>query len=300
MSGLLVSCLGQYAIIRPAIQSVLPYFIENRVYFYIMAQLDNPDTFKASLIIIGNEVLSGRTTDANTPWIAERLTERGILLAEVRIIPDVEHLIVSTLNHLRETYDYVFTTGGIGPTHDDITTESVAKAFGVPVVRDKDAFVILEKYYGLENLTGPRAKMAMVPQGAKLIPNPVSAAPGFIMDNVYVMAGVPRIMRPMMDHVLDEIKAGKPILSNTITCGLTESKVADDMTRMQAQYPDIDIGSYPHYRGGELGLSIVLRGTNNDHLDLATNEIIEMIKKFGDTPRALSIRSSGKAIKAID
>ena len=143
-----------------------------------MAQLDNPDTFKAALVIIGNEILSGRTVDANTPWIAERLTERGILLAEVRIIPDVERVIVDTVNFLRAQYDYVFTTGGIGPTHDDITAESIAKAFELPLVRDADAFKTLENYYGIENLTAPRAKMAMVPKGSKLIPNPVSAAPG--------------------------------------------------------------------------------------------------------------------------
>lgn len=260
-----------------------------------MAQLDNPDTYKAALVIIGNEILSGRTADANTPWIAERLTERGILLAEVRIIPDVADVIVGTVNYLREQYDYVFTTGGIGPTHDDITAACVARAFGVDLVRDPEAFRILEEYYGIENLTQPRAKMAMVPAGSTLIPNPVSAAPGFIVGNVYVMAGVPRIMQAMMDHVLNEIRAGKPILSNTVSCGLPESKVAEDLTVLQEKYPDIDIGSYPHYRGGMLGLSVVLRGTNNEHLDLATAEVLQIIKKHGDEPRAVSIRSSGSA-----
>ncbi|MGZ9097257.1 MAG: competence/damage-inducible protein A [Micavibrio sp.] len=264
-----------------------------------MPQLDNPDTFKAALVILGNEILSGRTVDANTPWIAERLTERGILLAEVRIIPDVEHLIISTVKQLRETYDYVFTTGGIGPTHDDITAECVAKAFGLPLVRDEDAFRVLENYYGIENLTPPRAKMALIPEGAKLIPNPVSAAPGFICGNVHVMAGVPRIMQAMMDHVLDEIKAGKPILSNTVTCGLAESKIAEDLTNLQLKFPDIDIGSYPHYRGGMLGLSVVLRGTNNESLDLATAEVLGIIRKNGDEPRALSIRSTGKALEEL-
>ena len=264
-----------------------------------MAQLDNPDTFKAALVIIGNEILSGRTVDANTPWIAERLTERGILLAEVRIIPDVERVIVDTVNFLRAQYDYVFTTGGIGPTHDDITAESIAKAFELPLVRDADAFKTLENYYGIENLTAPRAKMAMVPKGSKLIPNPVSAAPGFITENVHVMAGVPRIMQPMLEHVLDEIKAGKPILSNTIACNLTESQVAEDLTALQAKYADIDIGSYPHYRGGALGLSLVLRGTNTEHLDLATAEVIAMIKRLGDDPKAISIRSPNKSLGTL-
>ena len=260
-----------------------------------MAQFDNPDTFKAALIIIGNEILSGRTVDSNTPWIAERLTGRGILLAEVRIIADVESLIVETVNHLRSRYDYVFTTGGIGPTHDDITAESVAKAFNVPLEQSAEAFAVLETYYGIENLTPPRAKMALVPKGAQLIPNPVSAAPGFIIGNVHVMAGVPRIMQAMMDHVMDEIKAGKPILSNTVTCALPESKVADDLSAIQKKYPDVDIGSYPHYRGGVMGLSVVLRSTNNENLDLATSEVIQMIHRMGDSPRALSIRSTGKA-----
>lgn len=259
-----------------------------------MSQLDNPDLFKAGLIIIGNEVLSGRTADANTPWIAEQLTQRGIYLAEVRIIPDVEQIIIETVHALRAKFDYVFTTGGIGPTHDDITSESMAKAFGVPLVRDHEAFAYLEKYYGIENLTPPRAKMALIPQGAKLIPNPVSAAPGYIIENVYVMAGVPRIMQAMLDHILDEIKAGKPILSNTIACNLPESKIAEDLTELQNRYNDVDIGSYPHYRGGTLGLSLVLRGTNNDSLDAATHEVVELVKKHGDMPRALSIKSKGK------
>lgn len=264
-----------------------------------MSQLDNPDTFKAALLILGSEILSGRTVDANTPWIAERLTERGILLAEVRIIPDVAGLIISSVNELRAKYDYVFTTGGIGPTHDDITAECVAQAFGLELVRNDEAFQMLENHYGIENLTPPRAKMALIPAGATLIPNPVSAAPGFICDNVHVMAGVPRIMQSMMDHVLDQIRAGKPILSNSISCNLPESKVADDLSNLQAKYPDIDIGSYPHYRGGVVGLSLVLRGTNNDHLDLATGEVIGIIKKYGDLPRTISIRSTGRAMDAL-
>src|SRR5687768_5609495 len=143
-----------------------------------MPQLDNPDTIKAALVIIGNEILSGRTADANTPWIAERLTERGILQAEVRIIPDIERMIIAAVNQLRADYDYVFTTGGIGPTHDDITSESIAKALGVRLGRDEQAVQALASYYGSDNLTPPRLKMAMVPQGSKLIPNPVSGAPG--------------------------------------------------------------------------------------------------------------------------
>lgn len=254
------------------------------------------DTFSAALVIIGNEILSGRTQDTNTPWVAQRLTERGILLAEVRVIPDIEEVIIRTVNQLREIYDYVFTTGGIGPTHDDITAECVAKAFGLTLARDEEAFRMLEEHYGIEELTPPRAKMSLVPKGAKLIPNPVSAAPGFNIENVYVMAGVPRIMQAMLDHVMGTIEAGQPILSNTVACGLPESILAEDLSDLAARYPDIQIGSYPHYRGGVLGLSLVLRGMNAASLDPATQELIELIKKHGDEPRALSIKSRPDSI----
>lgn len=249
------------------------------------------DTFSAALAIIGNEILSGRTQDTNTPWVAERLTERGIVLAEVRVIPDVEEVIIRTVKELSGLYDYVFTTGGIGPTHDDITADCVAKAFNVELVRDDDAFKMLEEHYGIEQLTPPRAKMSLVPAGSKLIPNPVSAAPGFQIENVYAMAGVPRIMQAMLDHIIGTIEAGKPILSNTVACGLAESVLAEDMSAMARRYTDIQIGSYPHYRGGVLGLSLVLRGMNAESLDAATQELIDVIREHGDEPRALSIKS---------
>ena len=231
-----------------------------------MPDKEKLETFTAALVIIGNEILSGRTQDSNTPWIAERLTERGILLGEVRVIPDEEEVIVFTVNELREKFDYVFTTGGIGPTHDDVTAECVAKAFGVRLVQNEEAFRMLEDHYGLEELTPARAKMCLIPEGAKLIPNPVTAAPGFIMENVYVMAGVPRIMQAMLDHVLGLIIVGKPILSTTIACTLSESAIALDLAALQENYPDVQMGSYPHYRGGTLGLSLVLRATNQNSL----------------------------------
>lgn len=265
----------------------------------IMSKSGSFDTFSAGLAIIGNEILSGRTQDTNTPWMAERLTERGIVLTEVRVIPDVEEVIIRTVKELSSLYDYVFTTGGIGPTHDDITAECVAKAFNVPLARDEQAFRMLEEHYGLEQLTPPRAKMSLVPEGARLIPNPVSAAPGFNIGNVYVMAGVPRIMQAMLDHVMGTIVAGKPILSNTVACGLAESALAEDLSLLAAHHRDIQIGSYPHYRGGVLGLSLVLRGMNANSLDKATQELIELIRKHGDEPRALSIKSrpDGHAIR---
>ncbi len=250
------------------------------------------DTYSAALVIIGNEILSGRTQDSNTPWIAERLTTQGIILGEVRIISDIEEEIIAAVNMLRTKYDYVFTTGGIGPTHDDITAESIAKAFGVPLERNEEAFRMLEEHYGLEELTPPRAKMSLIPAGARLIPNPVTAAPGFIIENVHVMAGVPRIMHAMLDHVMGMITAGKPILSNTVACSLPEGTVAEDLERLQEKYPQLQMGSYPHYRGGVLGLSLVLRGTDKDALGAATDALIEVIKAHGDEPRALSIRST--------
>ncbi len=257
-----------------------------------MTATDTPkkETFTAALIIIGNEILSGRTQDTNTPWIAERLTGRGIILTEVRVITDVEAEIVHAVNELRAKFDYIFTTGGIGPTHDDITAASVAKAFGLELERNEEAFRMLEDHYGLPDLTPPRAKMALIPKGASLIPNPVTAAPGFIIGNVHVMAGVPRIMQAMLDHVLGEIDAGNPILSNTVACNLTESAIAEDLTRLQEKYPKIQMGSYPHYRGGALGLSLVLRAIDPDMLETATKELIEIVRSHGEEPRALSLK----------
>src|SRR5690606_19622210 len=147
-----------------------------------------------------------------------------------------------------------------------------------------------EEHYGLTELTPPRAKMSLIPEGARLIPNPVSAAPGFIIGKVHVMAGVPRIMQAMLDYVLSVIQAGKPILSNTVACSLQESVLAEDLSALQARYPDIQIGSYPHYRGGNLGLSLVMRGVNAASLEKATEELLELIRKYGDEPRALSMR----------
>lgn len=256
-----------------------------------MKETDQKDTYSAALIIIGNEILSGRTQDANTMWIAERLTARGIVLGQVRVIPDIEEEIIETINSVRKKFDYVFTTGGIGPTHDDITAESIAKAFGVELEQNERAFQMLEEHYGLAELTEPRIKMSMIPVGARLIPNPVTAAPGFIVENVHVMAGVPRIMQAMLDHVLGMIEAGKPIMSNTIACSLAESTVAKDLSELQDQFPKLQMGSYPHYRGGVLGLSLVIRGTSKEDLESATELLLDIIRKHGDEPRALSIRT---------
>lgn len=254
-----------------------------------------PDPVKivrAALVVIGNEILTGRTQDANTPWIAEKLGPHGITLAEVRVVPDLEDKIIKAVNELRAEYDYVLTTGGIGPTHDDITSQSIAKAFGVPHVLDSVARQHLLAYYGSEDqLTVPRLKMATVPQGSRLIENPVSGAPGFVVGNVFCMAGVPRIMQAMLDHVLSLMDKGVPYLSNTISCNLRESQVAEDFEVLQKRYPAIIMGSYPHYRGGNLGLSLVLRGTDAAQLQIATDELLAIIRKLGDEPRAMSLQS---------
>ncbi|MCB9989503.1 MAG: competence/damage-inducible protein A [Rhodospirillales bacterium] len=258
-----------------------------------MPKADNPDTSTAALIIIGNEILSGRTHDTNTPWIAEKLTIHGVALEEIRVVPDIESAIIRAVNALRERYDYVFTTGGIGPTHDDITAASIAKAFDLPLERHEDAYKVLEDYYGIDDLTPTRAKMSLMPRGAGLIPNPVSGAPGFNIGNVYVMAGVPRIMQAMFDHIIREIRPGPPILSSTVTCAMAESTLADDMEELQALFPDVQIGSYPHYRGGSLGLSVVMRTTDDALLRRVTDELIARVRTHGIEPQAVSMKDMG-------
>ncbi len=255
-----------------------------------MTQQINEKTFTAALIIIGNEILTGRTQDTNTNWLGQQLLEQGVRLMEVRIIPDIEDAIIKTVNELRSEVDYVLTTGGIGPTHDDITAACIAKAFGKKLKENDDAYKILLNHYGESDFTDARRKMAMIPEGATLINNPVSGAPGFNLENVYVMAGVPKIMQAMYDHVIEMIEVGAPVLSNTVSCGLPESVVAPDLTALQAEYTTIEIGSYPHYRGGIMGLSIVLRGTNEDILNSATRKVVTIIRSHGEEPRALNVR----------
>lgn len=244
--------------------------------------------YTAAVMVVGNEILSGRTLDKNTQWIAERLGMRGIILREARVIPDEEDVIIKTLNELRARETYIFTTGGIGPTHDDITAASVAKAFGVAIERNQEAYQTLLDYYGPQELTEARARMALIPVGASLIPNPVSGAPGFIMDNVHVMAGVPRIMQAMLDHVLQNIKGGALVLSNTITCALPESVIAKALAELQQEYRMVEIGSYPHFKLGALGLSVVLRCTKAEPLKLATRRVLNILAEFDETPQAVS------------
>ncbi len=240
----------------------------------------------ACLIIIGNEILSGRTKDKNLAYIAERMNEWGIRLREVRVIPDVEDTIVVTLNECRAAFDYVFTTGGIGPTHDDITAGSVAKAFGLPLIRNSEAVAILEartRSAGFE-LNEARLRMANTPEGATLIENPVSGAPGFQIGNVYVMAGVPSIMQGMLDGLRHRLVGGKPMLSLTVRAYLPEGELAGGLGEIQGRFPDLDIGSYPFYVKGKYGASLVMRGIDRARLELAADELRAFIRGQGAEP----------------
>lgn len=236
----------------------------------------------ACVIVIGNEILSGRTQDSNLAWLAKELNELGIRLCEARVVMDSEAAIVEAVNACRTRYDYIFTTGGIGPTHDDITTACIARAFGQAVVRHPDAERKLRAHYADGNLNAARLKMADVPEGAKLIENPVSAAPGFCVENVYVMAGVPTIMRAMFDALKPQLKGGKPMRSRTLSAYTTEGNIAEELTAIQARYGEVEIGSYPFIRQQKLGVSIVLRSTDEAGNEKAAAEVRALLGKFGE------------------
>jgi molybdenum cofactor synthesis domain-containing protein len=236
----------------------------------------------ACMIIIGDEILSGRTKEANLAPLSEMLNEVGVSLVRAHIISDDEAEIIRTVNDARARYDYVFTSGGIGPTHDDITTASVAKAFGVPVVRHPEALKRLQDYYDASLLNEARLKMADIPQGAGLIDNPVSAAPGFVLENVFVMAGVPRIMQAMCDFIKPTLKGGSPVLSRAISAYAREGAIAEELTLLQHKYHDITIGCYPSFRDGKMGCTLVLRSTDASALDTAEQECMMLLLKHGE------------------
>ena len=213
----------------------------------------------AAILIIGNEILSGRTQDTNTSTLATWLNSNGVKVKEVRVVPDEEKIIVETLNLLRKTYNYVFTTGGIGPTHDDITAQSVSKAFNVKYEIHKEAFKILESYYKEGEFNEGRQKMVWMPKDAELILNPTSGAPGFNIDNVFCLPGVPSILKSMLGGLKNKIVGGEPILSHTINLRTVESEIASSLTKVQKQNKDVEIGSYPFFQAGKLGVSIVIR-----------------------------------------
>jgi molybdenum cofactor synthesis domain-containing protein len=238
----------------------------------------------AAVLIIGNEILSGRTQDVNLNHIAKQLAARGIRLAEARVVPDIEDDIVAAVWALSTKYNYLFTTGGIGPTHDDITVDAIAKAFGRPVVVHPEAQARLEKHYGVGKVSDARLRMARVPEGAKLVDNPVSAAPGIRMGNVFILAGVPAIMRAMVDGIVPTLPGGPVVLSRSIACEVAESVLAEPLGAIQAVHPDVDIGSYPWFRAGRFGVSLVARGTDAAVLDVVAGEIAAMIQSLGGEP----------------
>ena len=239
----------------------------------------NNKTIRASIIIIGNEILSGRTQDTNTSTLAIWLNSIGVKLSEVRVVPDIEDVIINTVNSLRKKYDYVFTTGGIGPSHDDITASSISKAFGKKYQIHKEAFKILESYYKPGEFNEGRQKMVWMPEDAKLILNPTSGAPGFFIENVFCLPGVPSILKSMLGSLKNNIVGGEPILSHTISLRTVESEIANSLTKVQMAFSDVEIGSYPFFQAGKLGVSIVIRSEKQSKIDNCNSEILKFVKE---------------------
>ncbi|MGI9371148.1 MAG: competence/damage-inducible protein A [Hyphomicrobiales bacterium] len=252
--------------------------------------MNDPDTVTAAVLLIGDELLSGRTKDKNLGYIAEYLTNIAIELREARFVPDVEAEIVAALNALRERYDYVFTTGGIGPTHDDITADCVAKAFQVEIDHHPEAVALLEARYENSDLelNEARLRMARIPHGARLVYNPVSVAPGFNVDNVYVMAGVPQIMHAMMDNIAPQLRTGKHVQSRTVTAQLGEGDLAPKLAELQKQYSTVSIGSYPFEKDGKFGSNIVLRSKDQTLLEQAESAVQEMVDSLYNDKSVIS------------
>ncbi|WP_027145492.1 competence/damage-inducible protein A [Mesorhizobium sp. WSM3626] len=241
-----------------------------------------PEIVTAAMLVIGDEILSGRTKDKNIGHLADIMTAVGIDLKEVRIVPDEEDEIVAAVNAVRTRYTYVFTTGGIGPTHDDITADSIAKAFGVPCEYDAKAYALLEASYAARGIeyTEARKRMARMPRGADHIDNPVSVAPGFRIGNVHVMAGVPSIFQAMLDNVVPTLKTGTKMLSATVHCPFGEGLVGGPLGEIQKAHPDTIIGSYPKYGDGKFWTELVVRARGADALEAARADVEAMVAGF--------------------
>jgi molybdenum cofactor synthesis domain-containing protein len=246
-----------------------------------MTDQEGSTAVTAALIVIGEEILSGRTQDENIAYIAAYLTRIGILLREVRVVPDLETEIVAAVNELRRRFTYVFTTGGIGPTHDDVTTDAIAKAFGVAVVVDPEAVAAMRKRFSDRELTPARLRMARIPEGASLIDNAISRAPGYMIKNVIVMAGVPRIMQVMLDAVSPRLAKGRPMLSRSVRIDVAEGDAAPGLAALQSAHPDVQIGSYPFFENKRLGTYVVLRSTDAAKLAAAETALWILIAKEG-------------------
>ncbi len=237
----------------------------------------------ACVLIIGNEILSGRTQDTNLNHIAMVLGEAGVRVKEARVIPDDEDEIVTALNHAREKYDYVLTTGGIGPTHDDITADCVANAFGVPIIVSEEIAEVIRRRPAPPPVMESRMRMARIPEGASLIDNPTGGPQGFQIENVYVMAGIPMVMQGMLSTI--QFDGGAVVRSRSVTAHVGESQIAAGLGDIQSRYPDIDLGSYPFFRDGVYGTSLVMRGTNEADLEEMLDAVKALIVENGETPR---------------
>jgi len=238
-------------------------------------------TVTACIVVIGNEILSGRTRDSNIQYLATELGALGVQVRECRVIPDIEATIVATINEVRRKFDYVFTTGGIGPTHDDITADSIAKAFGVGISEHPEAVARMTRHYGDPALFTPaRRRMARVPHGGILVDNPVSVAPGFQIENVITFAGIPSVMQGMFHAMKHRLVGGDPVVSRTVRTNLPEGIIAEPLGTLQKRFEDLDIGSYPAFRNGKPSVSLVLRGTDDARLATAAAELIATIRKM--------------------
>jgi len=241
----------------------------------------------AGLAIIGDEILSGRTQDRNIAQVATWLNAQGIRLAEVRVVPDIEERIIEALDALRARYDYCFTTGGIGPTHDDITVDAVAKALGVPVVVHPEARAILERYYADKGgLNEGRLRMARVPEGGELIPNRMSGAPGIKLGNLFLMAGVPHITAGMLDALIGTLEGGRPLVSVTVGAFAPESEVADLLRKAEQSADGISIGSYPFFKEGRVGSNFVIRSEDQDRAQAVADDLAVKLAEVGYDPVA--------------
>ena len=239
----------------------------------------NNKKVNAIIILIGNEILSGRTQDTNVVFLSKWLNELGVRVEEVRVILDEQEVIINCINEVRKKFKYVFTTGGIGPTHDDITSQSIAKAFNLSYDYNKEAYDILEKYYKPGAFNDGRKKMAKMPDKASLIYNPSSGAPGFIVENVYCLPGVPSILKSMVDGLKNRIKGGKKILSETISVDTVESEIAKPLEDVQNNFSNVEIGSYPFFRSGRVGVSIVMCSTEKNQIEDCAKQIKNFIQQ---------------------
>jgi molybdenum cofactor synthesis domain-containing protein len=246
--------------------------------------MSDPQIVTAAILIIGDEILSGRTKDKNIGYICTWLEGNGIQVKEARVVPDIEEEIVAAVNALRAKFNYVFTTGGIGPTHDDITADSIAKAFGVGIDHHPEVVKMFEERYDKGMLNEARLRMARIPDGASLIENPISKAPGFRLENVFVMAGIPMLVEAMLDSLQGEITGGARVRTTSLSAHLGEGELAEPLGALQKAFPDVSIGSYPFYRGKRYGVSIVLRSTDMDQLAAVTGKVEALMTSLGGEP----------------